>query len=138
MLEIALETSDALPANNTVFGTCEVRGSRKILILVDEPGDAEFLRAALDSSKAFHSEVRPVSHPSGKVYVELTCTRRGVNYGFGLVTADGRAVPGFTENQSRAAVAVDPGKTVKVRLVADSPADQLWVELTVAEVPGRK
>src|SRR5262249_32761758 len=59
--EITLETSDALPANNAAFATFEVRGSRKVLILADEPKDAAFFAAALESAKAFRCDVQATS-----------------------------------------------------------------------------
>src|SRR5262249_46084500 len=59
--EVTLATSDALPANNALFATCEVRGGRKVLILTDKPGDAGIFKLALDTAKAFRCDVRQAS-----------------------------------------------------------------------------
>ncbi len=48
--EVTLATADALPFNNALFATFEVRGSRRVLILVDDLREAEFLKLALQDS----------------------------------------------------------------------------------------
>jgi hypothetical protein len=59
--EVTLATTDSLPFNNAVFATFEVRGGRRVLILVDEPEDADIWNLALNTYKAFSGEVRSVT-----------------------------------------------------------------------------
>jgi hypothetical protein len=59
--EITLATKDALPFDNALFATFEVRRGRRVLILVDDPFDAAYWQAALESTKGFQCEVRRVS-----------------------------------------------------------------------------
>lgn len=59
--EIALANKDALPFNNSLFATFEVRGGRKVLTLVDDPSDAAYWQLALELPKSFQCEVRRVS-----------------------------------------------------------------------------
>jgi hypothetical protein len=56
--EITLATTDALPFNNALFATFEVRGGRKLLVLADEPSDAAYWKLALESTGAFRCDVR--------------------------------------------------------------------------------
>jgi hypothetical protein len=60
-VEITLANTDALPFNNTLFATFEVRGGRKLLTLVDDLREARFWQLALESPKRFQCEVRRVS-----------------------------------------------------------------------------
>jgi hypothetical protein len=57
--EITLANADSLRFNNSLFATFAVRGGRKVLTLVDDPGDATFWRWALE--KEFQCEVRRVA-----------------------------------------------------------------------------
>ena len=76
--EVTLAASDALPMNDALFATFELRGGRKVLVLTDNPGDTDYrslgelstvprdrpwsaLVIALLSSKAFQCDVRPAS-----------------------------------------------------------------------------
>jgi hypothetical protein len=56
--ELTLGTADALPSNNALFATFEVRGGRQVLILVDEVRDAEILTWALQSTREFQCVVK--------------------------------------------------------------------------------
>jgi hypothetical protein len=56
-VEAALETADSLMFNNTLFTTFEIRGGRRVLLLVDEPSDALFLSLALETTKEFRCDV---------------------------------------------------------------------------------
>jgi hypothetical protein len=59
-VEIWLRSNDALVFNNKLYGTFEIRGARKVLILADNTADAVLLKAALDSIKGFTYDVRTV------------------------------------------------------------------------------
>src|SRR5262249_7753617 len=56
--EITLATPDALPFDNARFATFEVRGSRKVLVIADEPAQSVILRAPLELLKEFSCDVR--------------------------------------------------------------------------------
>ncbi|OAI45880.1 hypothetical protein AYO44_02475 [Planctomycetaceae bacterium SCGC AG-212-F19] len=63
--EITLATSDTLPFNNARFVTFEVTKPRKVLVLADEPQDAEWWRLALKAGErvgepSFDCDVRPI------------------------------------------------------------------------------
>jgi hypothetical protein len=60
-VEVALETTDALPFNNIAFATFEVRGPRQVLILADAAQDALPLQLALETRNAFTCAVKETS-----------------------------------------------------------------------------
>jgi hypothetical protein len=57
-VKVTLASNDALSFNNALFGTFEIRGGRKVLILVDHKDDAAILERALLSIRGFTYEVR--------------------------------------------------------------------------------
>jgi Aerotolerance regulator N-terminal len=63
--EIKLANNDALPFNDALFATFEVRGGRKVLTLVDDLGDASYWQWALELPKGFHCEVHRVKDMLG-------------------------------------------------------------------------
>jgi hypothetical protein len=78
-------------------------------------------------------EILPLGYPDGRVWVELNITHREVNVGLGIKTATGEVVPGFTEQATRTARFVTPGEPFRLRVSAESAADQTWIEVTVRE-----
>lgn len=60
--EIAIETSDALPADNTQYVTFELREPRPVLIIADDPAAARPLEAALRS--AYPCDVKVALDPA--------------------------------------------------------------------------
>jgi Aerotolerance regulator N-terminal len=59
-VKVTLRSNDALPFNNALYGTFEIRGTRKVLVLVDDSADAVFLKAALVSIGGFTCDVRRI------------------------------------------------------------------------------
>ena len=59
--EIKLATDDSLSFNNALFATFEVRGSRRVLTLVDDRYDASFWNEVFNVSKEFRGEVRTLA-----------------------------------------------------------------------------
>ena len=55
---ISLATADALMANNSVYVTFEIRAGRKVLIVADQPSDAQILKLALESTGEFQCDIR--------------------------------------------------------------------------------
>jgi hypothetical protein len=55
--EMRLETGDSLAFNNSLFATFEVRGGRRVLVIVNDPQDAAVFRLALETTKEFRCEV---------------------------------------------------------------------------------
>lgn len=134
-VEIALANTDALPFNNTLFATFEVRGGRRVLTLVDDLGDAGPWRAALELTHAFQCEVRRFSEMSNVSPEDLSqryqavCLlnvagptddlwqklRRYVAGGGGLaVIPGGEELVKSAYNENAAAQALLPGQFVKV------------------------
>jgi hypothetical protein len=74
------------------------------------------------------AEVLPVAHPSGVTWAEVNTTLRAVNVGLG-----NGEMPGFAEQNRREARVVSLGETFRIRVAADSPASQTWVEVTIRE-----
>ncbi|HLJ92814.1 MAG TPA: VWA domain-containing protein, partial [Gemmataceae bacterium] len=56
--EIRLANTDALPFNNALFATFEVRGGRKVLTVVDDDRDAKYWQLALELPKNFQCDVK--------------------------------------------------------------------------------
>lgn len=56
--EVTLATADALPHNNARFATFEVRDTRHVLVLADDPNDAAAWDIALTAGKAFVCDVQ--------------------------------------------------------------------------------
>src|SRR3954468_22728896 len=71
-------------------------------------------------------EVLPTARPDGTILMDLGTTFRTVNARPGAT-----GVPGFTERSVRLNRLARPGETFKVRIAAESPTDQTWVEVTV-------
>jgi hypothetical protein len=143
--EITLAASDALPINNAVFATFEVRGGRKVLVLADDPADAEWFKIALESNKAFHCEIRPMSRADDlgpgdlaeyKVVCLLNAARPSQNLWelLGKYVRNGgglAVVPGGDEldrksyNEGDAAQALMPGRLARI-VQADREKGAIW------------
>lgn len=57
-ITITLAGDDALPFNNVRYASCEVRGSRRVLVLTDEPREAQIWKLALTATGGFSVDVR--------------------------------------------------------------------------------
>jgi hypothetical protein len=141
--EITLAASDALPFNNALFASFEVHGGRRVLTLVDEPSDADYWTAALDSYKAFRPEVRRLSEtrdlsPRDLRQYQAICllnlAKTGddlwqklkdyVRDGGGVAVVPGGEELERTTYESEAARLLLPGKFVRVVQAADPGA--IW------------
>jgi hypothetical protein len=148
--EITLRNTDALPFNNSLFATFEIRGGRRVLTLVDEPGDAAFWKLALELPKNFQCEVRRVSDTSDLSPEELSqhyqaiCLlnvarptndlwqklRSYVTAGGGLaVIPGGEELVKAAYNDNQAAQTLLPGQLVKI-VKAETEAGVSWKETT--------
>ena len=74
-------------------------------------------------------EVIPVTLRDGKLWIEVNVGRFDTNFGPGAA-----GLPGFTEQSIRHTRTAKPGDTFRVRVAADSPESQTWVEVTATEV----
>ena len=74
-------------------------------------------------------EVLPLALRDGKLWIETNVKRCDTNFGPGAT-----GLPGFTEQNVRHTRTVKPGDTFRVRVAADSPESQTWVEVTATEV----
>jgi hypothetical protein len=135
--EITLATPDALPFNNAQFATFEVRGSRKVLVLADDPAQTVIWRAALEATKAFSCAVRPtedtrrmspkelspyqavclldVARPNRNLWELLDNYGQG---GGGVLVLPGGAEMQLDDYNSEAAQRLLPGRFTKI---ADAP-----------------
>jgi hypothetical protein len=147
--EITLANTDALPFNNALFATFEVRGGRKVLTLVDDPGEAKYWRLALELPKGFQCEVRRLSEmrdlgPEDLSRYQAICLlavaqptedlwqklRSFVAAGGGLaVIPGGEELVKAAYTDSQAAQVLLPGQFVKV-IKAKAEAGVTWKETT--------
>ncbi len=74
-------------------------------------------------------EVIPVTLRDGKLWIEVNVGRCDTNFGPGAA-----GLPGFTEQTIRLTRVGKSGDTFRVRVAADSPESQTWVEVTATEV----
>jgi hypothetical protein len=149
-VEITLANTDALPFNNALYATFEIRGGRKILTLVDDRADATFWKLALEAPKGFQCEVRRISEmgavspqdlsqryqaiclldvaqPSPDLWDKLL---HYVASGGGLaVIPGGEELVTAAYNENHAAQALLPGRFVKV-IKAESAAGVTWKAAT--------
>jgi hypothetical protein len=58
--EVMLATADSLPADNVRYATVFVREPRKVLLLCDEPSDAEIWKLAINKQGQYQCDVRSV------------------------------------------------------------------------------
>jgi hypothetical protein len=143
--EVTLAAPDALPMNNALFATFELRGGRKVLVLTDNVADADYLVFALRSSKAFQCDVRPasealqlgpndlaeykavcllsVAHPTQNLWEMLG---KYVQSGGGLgIMPGGEDLDLKAYNEGEAAQALMPGRLTKV-VQADTEGGAVW------------
>lgn len=76
------------------------------------------------------TEILPIAYSNGVVWAEVSTTLRAVSVGLGNAE-----MPGFTEQTRRESRVVSPGETFRIRVAADSPASQTWVEVTIRDQP---
>jgi hypothetical protein len=146
--EVTLASSDALPFNNALFATFEVRGGRRVLTLVDEPNDADIWTLALTTYKAFSADVRTTAEAQ-KLFPKDDLSRyqaicllnvrkpdrdlwekleRYVAGGGGLaVVPGGEEIDKNAYNEEDAAQKLLPGRLVKV-VKAQAEGGAIWEE----------
>ena len=74
-------------------------------------------------------EVIPVTQRDGKLWTDVNVGRCDTNFGPGAA-----GLPAFTEQTVRHTRVGKSGDTFRVRVAADSPESQTWVEVTATEV----
>lgn len=148
--EVTLATADALPYDNTRFATFEVRGGRRILVLADNPADAEIWKLALEASGAFRCEIRQTNErrheltPADLARFEAVCLlnvarpdrelwerlERYVQDGGGLAVLPGGAELRLDAyNDDPVARSLLPGRLVRV-VEAEREPGATWKEAT--------